>query len=409
MRRLRQVISSPLRVAMLVLVLHGAWIGAYLAAGHEARDFIKIGVRFLERSHASKRIRFDPTYRYPANHAGPQGTGYDGQFAYYMALDLPKARYYMDVPAYRYTRLLYPLIATGLALGSATAIPYALILVNWLAIGGGTLALAAWLRRRRAPPAVALLFGLSPGIVIGLQRDLSEPLAYALVAAAIWTLDFAPRRRLVGASVLFALAALARQTTVVFPLVYGIGMLLGANPRSSSTIRANAPRAVGFMACSIGPIVAYTAAVSAWLGPGASSNLFEPVPFRGFLGLASATPAQQSPVILLATAASFIVLPSLLAAAVAWRAVRAPDAVLPRSLLFLNVALFVVLLNRAVFAQYTSSSRATVSVMLSAALCMPYLRRPVTQRAMLAMGSAGALWLVMTPVLFVYGFSALRV
>jgi hypothetical protein len=396
-------------VAAIVLAFHGLWIGAYFVAGHEARDFIKIGVRFVARSHASSRIRYDPSYRYPANHARSQGVGYDGQFAYYMALDFPKARYYMDAPAYRYARVLYPVTAAGLALGSAAAIPYALILVNWLAIGGGTLALASWLRRRRAPPVLALLFGLSPGLLIGLQRDLSEPLAYALVAAAIWLLDSGRRRRVLGAALLFGLAGLARQTTVVFPLVYAAGMLLRGGGPVASLLRANGPRVLGFLALSVGPIVAYTAAVSVWLGGGAGANLFEPLPFEGLVAIGSSKLTQQSPALVFATQIVFCVAPSLLAAAIAWRGLRPGEGRFERAALLANVVLFVVFVNRAVYTNYIGSARVSlVPVVLAAVLCVPYLARP-TRRVMGAMVASAALWMTMLPVIAVYGFLQLRV
>ena len=50
----------------------------------------------------------------------PAGTeGYDGQFAYYIAVSPnPKdVAIQLDVPAYRYQRILYPLMARSLALG----------------------------------------------------------------------------------------------------------------------------------------------------------------------------------------------------------------------------------------------------------------------------------------------------
>src|SRR5690348_4540658 len=94
---------SPWVVAGCVLAVYAAWIGAYLLGGHDIRDFINVGTRFLGQSNVSSAIRFDPTYHYAPDHLG-----YDGQFVYFIALDPIRARYYMDFPAYRYTRILYP-------------------------------------------------------------------------------------------------------------------------------------------------------------------------------------------------------------------------------------------------------------------------------------------------------------
>ena len=50
----------------------------------------------------------------------PSGTeGYDGQFAYQIAVKPTGAAPFLDVPAYRYQRILYPLLARLLALGDA--------------------------------------------------------------------------------------------------------------------------------------------------------------------------------------------------------------------------------------------------------------------------------------------------
>ena len=67
--------------------------------------------------------------------------------------------------------------------------------------------------------------GLSPGLLLGVQRDLTEPLAYALVAAGVFLFDYGGKRRLLWAGLTFGLAGLARQTTLVFPLC-----LVGPDP-----------------------------------------------------------------------------------------------------------------------------------------------------------------------------------
>ncbi|MEJ2561502.1 MAG: hypothetical protein P8Z42_02320 [Anaerolineales bacterium] len=56
----------------------------------------------------------------------PAGTeGYDGQFTYYIAVDLNPATVSdkLDVPAYRYQRILLPALAHFFTGGHATAIP----------------------------------------------------------------------------------------------------------------------------------------------------------------------------------------------------------------------------------------------------------------------------------------------
>lgn len=73
---------------------------------------------------------------------------------------------------------------------------------------------------------------------VAVQRDLTEPLAYGLVTAAPLILDLPVRWRYVAAGVVFGLAGLARQTTLVFPLLYAAWLAWDGEFAG----RANAPR-----------------------------------------------------------------------------------------------------------------------------------------------------------------------
>src|SRR5262245_30774632 len=60
---------------------------------------------------------------------------YDGQFAYWIALN-PRpsaAGPQLDVPAYRYQRVLYPLLAWALALGQTALVPWTLVGISFVA------------------------------------------------------------------------------------------------------------------------------------------------------------------------------------------------------------------------------------------------------------------------------------
>ena len=75
-----------------------------------------------------------------ANGAPVGEPGYDGQFAYWIARD-PRptaAGPHLDVPAYRYQRIVYPLLAWALAAGQAAAVPWTLVLINVAAQLAGT-------------------------------------------------------------------------------------------------------------------------------------------------------------------------------------------------------------------------------------------------------------------------------
>jgi hypothetical protein len=316
-----------------------------------------------------------------------------------MALDFTNARYYMDFPAYRYSRVLYPAVVRAATLGHRDLVPDALIAVNWLSIGGLTLAIAAWLRRRACSPWLALPVGLSPGLLLGVQRDLTEPLAYALVAAGIYLFDFGGRRRLLWAGLAFGLAGLARQTTLVFPLCLVGAILLSGSRRPLATrLRSNLASAAGFGVLSVLPFVVYFAFLYLWLGSIAKGTLLEWVPFSGLVGSRDWELKRQGVVI------ATVVVPALTFAGLALVALRNGIRRAEFAYLLANVLLFVVLLHRLSYGDgYTSVGRVATGVILAAVVCIPWLWTlgRLAQRALVA---SFALWLSMLPVIFVYGF-----
>jgi hypothetical protein len=385
-------------VVALVVALHLLWAGAFLAAGHEARDFVKIGTRFVLQSHASEVIGFDPTYRYPPNHDSPNGFGFDGQWSYYLALDPANAHHYLDLPAFRSVRILYPLAARALAWGRPALVPWTLIAVNLAAIAGGVAALAAWLRRRSCSPWFALLFGLYPGLLVSFQRDLTEPLAYALVAVAVLVLDAGGRRRVLWAALLFGLAGLARQTTAVFPLCYVATVLL-----AGEGARANAGRALAFLALALGPLLAWMGVLWLWLGsPGASAPGNLAPPFVGILDAGPWQLSRQPPEIVA------VIVPALLVAGAAVAAWRTVGIRVELVCLLANVVLFVVLLGPNPYRSYTSSGRVAMGVVVASVLAVPWFAA-LDRRLRAPLAVAAALALCLWPVVAVYGFTDVRV
>src|SRR5690606_40616249 len=62
---------------------------------------------------------------------GETGTeGYDGQFVYYIARDPGDAERFLDVPAYRFQRILLPILGRVLAFGQNDLLPWSLLLIN---------------------------------------------------------------------------------------------------------------------------------------------------------------------------------------------------------------------------------------------------------------------------------------
>ncbi len=180
-----------------------------------------------------------------------QGTkGYDGQFYYYIAMHPLHATQFLDLPSIRLERIFYPLLIDLVALGQRPLMPYAMILINWLAVVGGTWGVARLLAGWGRNPWFALSYALVSGIPLALTFDTPEPLAFALVilAVTLWqqarpgetddttaasenlhtvsrftfhvsrfTFHVSP---LVLAALAFALALLTREHTAYFVLAY---------------------------------------------------------------------------------------------------------------------------------------------------------------------------------------------
>jgi hypothetical protein len=211
----------------------------------------------------------------------PNGTaGYDGQFAYQIARDPLGASRYLDVPAYRYQRILYPLVARVLALGQSALVPWSIIIVNWLALVAGTWFTEEILAGRGASRWYALSYGLFGGLMMAVRLDLTEPLAFALAQAAVLGYE---RKHVRVAAVLLALAALTKETT----LLVAAGFLL-------SFALSRRWRDLIEWAVIIGaPFAAWQVILRIWLGAwgigsgGAMATPFEWIPYRGLWSLAA--------------------------------------------------------------------------------------------------------------------------
>ena len=243
----------PWMVVALAAALYG---GAILARhGGDPLAFAVLGTRFAE--------------------GDPHGTeGYDGQFAYQIALRLSAAGPYLDVPAYRYQRILYPLLARALALGNPAWIPWTLILVNGAALVASTWLMERLLEGYGASRWVALGLGLYSGQLLAFRLDLNEPLAVSLVLAALWTLR---EERWLPSALLLALATLAKETSLTFVAGVGLWLLWTRRLRLAAAVTGGA----------VAPMALYQVALALWLGEpglgsgGAGATPFPWVPFGG--------------------------------------------------------------------------------------------------------------------------------
>ncbi|MEE9216933.1 MAG: hypothetical protein V3U32_05790 [Anaerolineales bacterium] len=184
----------PATVSTLVAAAYVVWRLANL--GWEPIELFELGDRFSEGIEDGS-------------------PGYDGQFSYYIASnpDPEAAEPKLDVPAYRYQRILYPLAARTLAIGQEAWLPLSFVLVGLLALWGGTWAVARLLMDQMLNSWYSLSYGLWVGLVAPIGLGLGEPLAYGLAAAG-WLAR--SRGSTVWSALLFGLALFAKETTIVF-------------------------------------------------------------------------------------------------------------------------------------------------------------------------------------------------
>ncbi|NJL95825.1 MAG: hypothetical protein HC915_19885, partial [Anaerolineae bacterium] len=139
--------------------------------------------------------------------------GYDGQFAYYIARAPLEAAPCLDAPAYRYQRILLPALGGLLALGDPVRLPWALVLVNSVALVGATALLEGMFQQVGRQRWFALGYGLFFGLVVGIRLSTPEPLAYGLVVLALWA---QMRGQPAGAVGALLLAAFCQRNTLLF-------------------------------------------------------------------------------------------------------------------------------------------------------------------------------------------------
>jgi hypothetical protein len=198
--------------------------------------------------------------------------GYDGQFAYYIAVDPVGALTRLDNPAYRYQRILYPLLARLLSLGQPAIVPWALVLINVVSLTLSTELLGRMLGRHDLSPYLALLLPLWLGQVFALRADLNEPLCYLLAIAALWSYE--RERHALSAGVLAA-SVLAKEVGLLFLPAIVLVMIL--EKRWTLALR------YGLVVCA--PYILLQILLQGWIGRAGlagAGGRFERIPFLGF-------------------------------------------------------------------------------------------------------------------------------
>lgn len=230
-----------------------------------------------------------------------------------------------------------------------------MLIINLLAVGAGTWAVARWLVRHGRPPWFAVLYGLWPGLVFSVFRDLSEPLAYALATIAVLLFD---RRRVWPACAVLALAALTRETVIVFAIAGAVALW------------PERRRALGFLAGALAPMVLWRIVVTQWLHATTLDHTGGLKVLIPFYGMRSWWPWDDQHWIVFWTADVPLLLAALGGLLLLYRRRALPASVL----LLLNVALFVVWVPHAVTIDYGAAGRNVLPALLGALYCIPYWR-----------------------------------
>lgn len=220
-------LDTPLAPLLLVAAAAGAFVFGLLRANDfDASWFVTAGDRYCDAARVP-----------PGLSVRPNSDGFDGQFYYRLALDPLASRQTdygitLDVPALRHQRILYPLLAKVLSLGSPRLLPWAMIFVNFSA-----LCLLGWLgglyaRSLQKHALWGIFLPLYPGSLLTLTRDLVELSEVALVVGSLLLVR---RGRHAPATLLLALAVLAKETALLVAvgaaLVYAADRLKGRAAR----------------------------------------------------------------------------------------------------------------------------------------------------------------------------------
>ncbi|MCC6612029.1 MAG: hypothetical protein IT320_01045 [Anaerolineae bacterium] len=261
---MRRVRLSPWHVTLAVILVHLALILA--SAGFDPMIFVTIDPCF-------------ETCQTPGACDPTRIGSYDGQFAYYIARDPVGAAQCLDVPAYRYQRILLPLLGRALALGMTAWLPITMIVANLSVHVVAMALLTRILQEQRANRWLALIYGLFAGLVMAIRLNTPEPLSLGFVIIALW---FNRRERTLPEMLALVAAVLAKETAIVFVA----GWLL-------MDVWMGRWRHAGWLLLVCVPFALWQIVLYLWLGAfgigsgGALSTRFELLPFNGLWRIAA--------------------------------------------------------------------------------------------------------------------------
>ena len=168
--------------AVLGAVAAGLMLGAQGAAMGGVSGLLQVGATSALRPFVESHLGEIPL---------TPGPGHDGQIFYAIGADL-EGRVVpgmLDHGAYRYRRVLYPLVASGFGLLDGHPLLWGMILVTVVSTAVATGTVAALSRRFDRSDWLALVVLLNPGVWLSIRLLTSDVLALALMLVALATVQ----------------------------------------------------------------------------------------------------------------------------------------------------------------------------------------------------------------------------
>jgi hypothetical protein len=278
----RKNFKAILAAAIVCTILTGGMLRQLIEYDGNFSGFLHVSKKFLGRNYI---LGEHPEIR--RDLIKVDGNGYDGQFFYFITWDplmklyhfAPGADKVVDDPVFRYRRIAYPVFTKIFSLNQPYLFPTVMML---LLIAGGTI-LSFFIARIATDSSggwmslpAGLLAVFIPGIWFSLSVATPEPLAAAFLAGGFF---LTLQKRYTPAAIFFALAALTRESTILFIVVIAIFEFL----------KQRKIRAPLILFASIVPYFAWRLYVTATLNAmrGWKGFFFEPgnvgVPFAGVI------------------------------------------------------------------------------------------------------------------------------
>ena len=153
--------------------------------------------------------------------------GADGQQFLTIAFDPflrnPDTIQALDVPDFRYRRILYPLLGYILGLGKVSLIPYAMVAINCISIIAIILYTKAYLKLIESPAWQSILVLCIPSVWIILYFSTAGLLSSALLVSSLY---YYRTQKLFLSAFLIGLACFARETILIVVLSFCCASLL---------------------------------------------------------------------------------------------------------------------------------------------------------------------------------------